>query len=130
MSIDRLTNRIRTLIQGLWFPSETEAPWTLPTWTLETDRETEIRQRLRRESDAPIRESSVQDLMQQIQRRCRGYGSDGQAIAQQHQTLLELLEKECDRVRVFRIGTITVDILIVSDVASQYIVLQTQSVET
>ena len=37
---------------------------------------------------------------------------------------------ECDRVRVFRVGTVTIDVVIVGETADGYGILQTQSVET
>jgi len=130
MSKDELGIRLKGLIQGMWFPSETEAPWTVPTWTLETTDAAELRRVLRRAEDAAIAEIGLDDLIANIEQRCQGYGDEGKAIAQQHQAIANFLKAHCDRVHVFRIGQVTVDILVVGKTTDGYVALQTQSVET
>ncbi|MGD1931453.1 MAG: nuclease A inhibitor family protein [Leptolyngbyaceae cyanobacterium] len=130
MTNRQLTAQLKQLTAGLWLPSETEAPWTVPTWTLTTGDAAEIRQVLRRAEDVSVTASSLAELMAQVQRRCRAYGSEGQTLHQQHQTLFDYLQGECDRVRVFRVGTVTIDVVIVGETADGYGILQTQSVET
>lgn len=130
MPDSELVTQLKSLIRGLWLPSETEAPWTVPTWTLESDDVASIRQALRREDAAAVDEISLDELLEQVQRRCRGYGDEGQAIAAQHQALAKFLQDHCDRVQVFRVGEVTVDIVILGQASSEYLVLQTQSVET
>jgi hypothetical protein len=130
MPDSELITQLKSLLRGLWLPSETEAPWTMPTWTLESDDATSIRQALRREADAPLAEISLETLIEQVQRRCRGYGDEGKAIAAQHQALAKFLQDHCDRVHVFRVGEVTVDVVIWGKATDEYLVLQTQSVET
>lgn len=130
MSQDELLTQLKTLIRGLWLPSETEAPWTVPTWTLEKDDADSIRQALRREHNANVTQMPLEQLITQVKRRCQGYGDEGKAIAAQHQTLANFLQENCDHIQVFRVGEVTVDILIVGKIADGYVVLQTQSVET
>ena len=125
-----LVTQLKRLIQGLWWPSETEAPWTVPTWTLNDDTAHSIRQALRREANASVTQTSLDDLMAQVNRRCRGYGEEGKAISLQHQVLASFLRDQCDRIQVFRVGEVTVDILIVGETMDGYLILQTQSVET
>lgn len=130
MSKPELAAQVKGLIRGLWFPSETEAPWTVPTWTLTSADATEIRRMLRRAADVAVAEVTLETLIEQVVRRCRGYGDEGTAIARQHQALAKYLHHHCDRVRVFRVGHVTVDILVVGETAEALILLQTQSVET
>lgn len=130
MSKQAFNEQLKKLVRELWFPSETEAPWTIPTWTIAAMDDEHIRQGLRREADAAVREISLDDLMAQVQRRCKGYGTEGQEIARQHGDLIDFLRQSCDRVRVFRVGEITVDILLIGETPNGYAVLQTQSVET
>lgn len=125
-----LSTQLKSLIRGLWFPSETEAPWTVPTWTLSQNDGASIRQALRRAADARVAEIALDDLMAQVQKRCQGYGEEGQAIAAQHHALAKFLQDHCDRIQVFRVGEVTVDILIVGSTTDDYLILQTQSVET
>ncbi|MEO1095366.1 MAG: nuclease A inhibitor family protein [Cyanobacteria bacterium J06638_28] len=122
--------QISALIRGLWFPSETEAPWTIPTWTLRTTEASDIRRSLHRADGVAIHEITLDDLMNQVDKRCQGYGDEGKAIAQQHHTLARYLKHHCQAVRVFRVGNITVDILLVGETPEDTILLQTQSVET
>ena len=102
----------------------------MPTWRLSTGNAPELLRVLRRTAATPITESSLEALLAQVQRRCRGYGEEGKAIAQRHQALFEFLETVGDRWRVFRVGEVTVDIVVVGETAAGYVALQTQSVET
>lgn len=130
MTTAHLCTQLKQYVEGLWLPSETEAPWTVPSWTLSTGDEAEILRVLRRDSQTPVTEIDLADLASQVQRRCRGYGAEGKAIAQQHQALFDFLRQHCDRLRVLRVGKVTVDIVIVGLTADGYVALQTQSVET
>lgn len=130
MADSELIIQLKSLINGLWLPSETEAPWTVPTWNLEVGDAEEIRQVLRREEQAPVAEMPLETLLEQVQQRCQGYGDEGKAIASQHQALANFLHQHCDLVRVFRVGEVTVDVLIVGQTPNGYVVLQSQSVET
>ena len=125
-----LTPQLRGLTQGLWFPSETEAPWTLPSWTLETVDVSSLRNVLRRNATAEVVEITPEDLIQQVEKRCQGYGDEGKAIAQQHKALIRFLTTHCEQVQVFRVGSVTVDVLIIGRTPTGIVILQTQSVET
>ena len=130
MTESELISQLKSHVNGLWLPSETEAPWTVPTWELTTGDEAELLRVLRRAVSTPITEISLEALMTQVQRRCRGYGEEGKQIAQRHRALFESLKTVGDRWRVFRVGEVTVDIVVVGETAAGYVALQTQSVET
>ncbi len=130
MSRSELLIQIKALIHGLWFPSETEAPWTIPTWGLDTVETSAIRRSLRRAGGVAIAEITLADLLVQVDKRCQAYGDEGKAIAQQHHSLARYLQHHCRSVRVFRVGHITIDILLVAETAEGNVLLQTQSVET
>jgi len=130
MTAQPLPAQLTQRVQDLWLPSETEAPWTVPSWQLTTGNDAEILQVLRREAPTPVVEISLEALQQQVQQRCRGYGAEGKAIAQQHEALFDFLQERCDRLRVVRVGTAIVDVVIVGTTADGYVALQTQSVET
>lgn len=130
MASHPLRPQLQQYVQSLWFPSETEAPWTVPTWQLSTSEVVEIRQVLRRGAQTRVTEISVTDLLSQVRRRCQGYGVEGLAITQRHQALFDFLQQISDRWRVFRVGAVTVDIVVVGETDDGYVALQTQSVET
>jgi|GEM_PF-6540971 len=130
MTAQPLNAQLQQRVQGLWLPSETAAPWMVPSWQLTTGNDAEILEVLGRKAHTPIAEIALQALMSQVQQRCRGYGAEGQAIAQQHQALFDFLQQSCDRLRVLRVGIAIVDIVIVGATADGYVALQTQSVET
>lgn len=130
MADSELIIQLKSLINGLWLPSETEAPWTVPTWNLEVGDAEEIRQVLRREEHAPVAKMPLETLMEQVQQRCQGYGDEGKAIAAQHQALAKFLHDHCDRIQVFRVGEVTIDIVVLGQAPGESLVLQTQSVET
>ncbi|MEL6382347.1 MAG: nuclease A inhibitor family protein, partial [Cyanobacteria bacterium J06626_18] len=104
MSTTELVTQLKALIRGLWFPSETEAPWTLPTWNLNSLEVSEVRRVLRRAGGVAVAEITIDDLTEQVDRRCQGYGDEGTAIAQQHRALAKCLKHHCDTIRVFRVG--------------------------
>ena len=118
------------LIQGLWWPSETEAPWTLARWTLAAIAPPDLRAALHREATAPVVELTLANLMADLRRRCQGYGAEGQALVQRYETLATWLEAQCDRVQVFRVGTVTIDLVVIGATPTGLVILQTQSVET
>jgi hypothetical protein len=130
MTRNQLISQLKQHVDELWLPSETEAPWTVPTWTLTTGEPAELLRVLRRTAQTPVAEITLPTLMAQVQRRCQGYGEEGKAIAERHRALFEFLETVGDRWRVFRVGEVTVDIVVVGETAAGYVALQTQSVET
>ena len=130
MSTTELATQLKALTRGLWFPSETEAPWTLPTWTLNSLETSEVRRVLRRAAGVAVAEITIDDLTEQVSRRCQGYGDEGEAIAQQHRVLAKCLKHHCESIRVFRVGHVTIDVLVVGQTSAGRVLLQTQSVET
>ena len=102
----------------------------MPSWRLGAVEPYEIRQVLHRATDIAIAEITLDDLVGQVTHRCRGYGDEGKAIAQQHQVLANFLNHHCDTVRVFRVGHVTIDVLVVGQTSEGHVLLQTQSVET
>ena len=130
MGTNHVSSELKRRVQNLWLPSETEAPWTVPSWTLSTGNVVELRRVLRRDPETPVSKTSLDELMAQVQRRCRGYGEEGKEIAQQHRALFEFLQQISDRWQVFRVGEVTVDIVAVGEMENGYVALQTQSVET
>ena len=130
MSISELTVQLQALTRGLWFPSETEAPWTIPTWTLTSVEAFEVRQVLHRAAHIAVSEVTLDELVQQVTQRCQGYGDEGKAISKQHQALANFLHHHCETVRVFRVGHVTIDVLVVGQTPDGQVLLQTQSVET
>lgn len=130
MPTHELLTQLKALTRGLWFPSETEAPWTMPTWPLQSTEASEVRRVLRRAVDIAVSEITMDDLTEQVTRRCQGYGDEGKAITQQHKALANYLKHHCKTVQVFRVGNVTVDVLVVGHTEDGHVLLQTQSVET
>lgn len=130
MTVNQINSELKQRVQGLWLPSETEAPWTIPSWTLTSDNTSDLLQVLRRGPETSVTETSLNELMAQIQRRSLGYGTEGNAITRRHQTLFEFLQQIGTHWRVFRVGEVTVDIVVVGETNAGYVALQTQSVET
>lgn len=130
MSTTELATQLKALIRGLWFPSETEAPWTMPTWPLHSMETSELRRVLRRAGDIAVSEVTLDELIEQVAHRCQGYGDEGEAITQQHRALAKYLKHHCEVIRVFRVGHVTIDVLVVGQTPDGHVLLQTQSVET
>ena len=90
----------------------------------------ELRRVLRRAGDIAVSEVTLDELIEQVAHRCQGYGDEGEAIAQQHRALAKYLKHHCDTIRVFRVGNVTIDVLVVGQTPEGHVLLQTQSVET
>jgi hypothetical protein len=130
VSITDLKAQLEVLTRELWFPSETEAPWTIAAVLLEGMEEAVLLRSLHRPAGTPIVEMALDDLLHQVAQRCRGYGMEGEAIAQRHRELIQALQEQCSVVKAFRVGEVTVDVIVVGQTEAGAIALQTQSVET
>lgn len=109
---------IEATIDGLWWMSEADAPWSLQV----TETLPEILQDQPKLELAPFFANAVE-----VQ---SWYGDEETAQAQKYQTLVELLQQRCSDLAVYRVGEVEVDIYVVGQLESDWIVLQTQAVET
>ena len=131
MTLDALRDRLNSLLDGLWFPSEAEANWSWVTWQEAPADVAHLCQHL----DLPPTDSAtpvtIEDFLARVERRCRSYGAEGKAIAQRHRELLTFCQQHLADVQIVRVGdcTVTVAILGRTD-TGEAIALHTQSVET
>ncbi|MGF1460961.1 MAG: nuclease A inhibitor family protein [Leptolyngbyaceae cyanobacterium] len=130
MPASDVISTLTQLTSDLWLPSETEVPWTIATWSVDTLAEDVIRQKLQRKDSAPIAKLSLAALEIEVEQRCQSYGPVGKRLMAEHRQLFNFLKQTCDRVRVLRVGTVTVDILVVGELEDEAVILQTQSIET
>jgi hypothetical protein len=133
MSLANITAQLEHLIQDLYFPSETDTIWQVVVWPVDGPELTEatLRQYLDQPAAAPVVPQALADLAAQVQRRCRGYGVEGQAITAQHQQLFQYLEAQLSALQGFRVGKVTVEILIMGRLETgAWLGVRTQSVET
>ncbi|MBF2036295.1 MAG: hypothetical protein IGR92_12685 [Leptolyngbyaceae cyanobacterium T60_A2020_046] len=131
MSLPDLIATVTAGIDGLWFPSETDAPWTLLPNAPEPTDGAALRAWLGQPASAPVESLAIADFLAQVERRCRGYGAEGKAIAQRHRDLIAMLRDRCDTLTVWRVGTVTLDVVIIGTLETgDRVALGTQSVET
>ncbi len=134
MSLADITAQLERLTHNLSFPSETDTPWQVMVWPEAPGAEitdAALRQYLAQPADAPVAPLALGDLTAQVNRRCRGYGAEGEAIAQQHQPLFQYLEAQLSAVQVLRVGQVTVEVVVMGCTETREIVgVRTQSVET
>lgn len=131
MTLDALRDRLDTLLDGLWFPSETEADWAWVSWPDASADVAHLCQHL----DLPLTDSAttvtIEDFLALVERRCRSYGSEGKAIAQRHRELLAFCQEHLADIQIVRVGNCTVTVAILGRTdTDEAIALHTQSVET
>lgn len=134
---DRPPPPLADLLADLWFPSESEAAWAVLTWETAGDPSPgadlgrSLAQRLGLDPGEAISPLAPEEFLDQIERRCRGYGKAGQAIAQGHRDLLAFCQAHWRDVQILRLGTGTVTVAIAGILPSgEAIALHTQSIET
>jgi hypothetical protein len=131
MTLDALRDRLNPLLDGLWFPSETEADWAWVAWQDAPADVAHLCQQLDLPLTDPVTTVTAEDFLAQVERRCRSYGAAGNAIAQRYQELVAFCQQHLADMQIVRVGTctVTVAILGLAD-TGEAIALHTQSVET
>ena len=114
----QVIEEIEATIAGLWWISEADSAWSLQV----TETLPEILQDQPKLELAPFFANAVQ-----VQ---SWYGDEETEQAQKYQALVELLKQNCSDLAAYRVGEVEVDIYVVGQLESDWIVLQTQAVET
>ncbi len=128
---------INVAFQGLYYPSEAEFPWDVRIWagrepTLET-----LRADTFQPPDVPIRTMPPAVFLQQLERRCQGYGPEGRITFQRHLAAIDIYMRHFRNVTIYRLGKQKVTILLLGKLPPHIdepeigaIGLETHSIET
>jgi hypothetical protein len=113
MTLDALRDRLNPLLDGLWFPSETEADWAWVTWQAAPADVAHLCQQLDSAANGPrCTTVTAEDFLAQVERRCRSYGAAGNAIAQRYQELVAFCQQHLADMQIVRVGDCTVTVAI------------------
>jgi hypothetical protein len=129
---DELMTRLGDAASGLLFPSESDYPLTPFRWSpKEAGAEPTPEAILRSEGRDPgtvVESVSAEDFFAPVMEEQEG---DATSDAKRYRALLDLLEKELGELRVFRVGSVDIDVLILGRHASgEWIGLRTRLIET
>ncbi|MGD1907796.1 MAG: nuclease A inhibitor family protein [Leptolyngbyaceae cyanobacterium] len=140
MTLADITTQLDCLTQDLCFPSEADTPWQVVVWPESAELTDALLQHLDQPAEASVVSQSLTDLSEQVERRCRGYGAEGKAmvedrsqrtIAAQHQQLFQYLEDQLSEVQIFRVGEVTVEVVVIGVAETgDWVGVRTQSIET
>jgi hypothetical protein len=130
-------NLERTLTEAakdLLYPSESDYPFEYFAWDLSEGNpltDAQVRKFTDRGSDAPVKEVPFADFFDRLTQVKDWYGDEEKRTAEQFAALRDKLGQLLADLRVFRVGTVEIDVYIVGKSPSgKWAGLRTKSVET
>lgn len=121
-------------VDGLLFPSEADYPFTVFLWQEKPEAPTlpDLLLLTGHTQDSPVETIELDTFFSPVTQIQDWYGEEERKKAQQFQTLVELTQNTLSNIRVYRVGTIEIDVYIVGQEpqSQDWIVLSTLVVET
>jgi hypothetical protein len=120
--------------KDLLYPSESDYPFEYFEWDLSEGNpltDALVRKYTSRGSDAPVKEVSFTDFFGRLTEVRDWYGEEEKATVERFAVLRDRLSQLLADLRVFRVGTVEIDVYIVGKSPSgKWVGLRTKSVET
>jgi hypothetical protein len=120
--------------KDLLYPSESDYPFEYFEWDLSEGNpltDALVRKYTSRGSDAPVKEVSFADFFGRLTEVRDWYGEEEKATVERFAVLRDRLSQLLADLRVFRVGTVEIDVYIVGKSPSgKWVGLRTKSVET
>jgi hypothetical protein len=131
-------DRLQALVDGLWYPSETDAPITVVVWPISpsenNSEESALPQELAQELAAagtPITQHPAEQFFQPILSQPFWHSPQGDHLAQRYQSLQAVLQPCLSHLRTYRIGQVDITLYLIGQHPSgHYLGLKTHLVET
>lgn len=131
-------DRLRALVDGLWYPSETDAPVTVVVWPILPSESNlagpALPQELAQELAAagtPITQHPAEQFFQPILSQPFWHSPQGDHLAQRYQSLQAVLQASLSHLRTYRIGQVDITLYLIGQHPSgHYLGLKTNLVET
>lgn len=129
------TEQLKSATVGLLFPSETDAPvvpfvWETPEGHLELTADAVVRLS-GHSADSAVEEIGFDDLFGKVTQPRDWHNETGKERTRRFTALRELLSENLRGIRVFRIGTISIDVVVVGvDTKDRLAGVSTKVVET
>lgn len=127
-----LLEKIKTASEGLYYISETDAE-ILPFTGSKADSVTkeELLKQTNNQADAPVEEREFSEIFARLTKMQDWFGDEEKATAEKFSALKDLLEKNLRDLKVFKIGSIDIDIYFVGlDAENNLMGIQTKAIET
>lgn len=129
---NNLLEQIKNTSEGLYYISETDAEITPFAGSLaESVSKEEILRQTKNAFDTPIEERNFAEIFKRLTKIQDWYGEEETAAAAKFAALKELLEKNLKDLKVFKIGTVELDVYFVGLNAEGVLMgIKTKAVET
>jgi len=127
-----LTEQLKAASEGLYYISETDAE-ILPFAGSKADSVTkeEVLRQTNRQTDANVEEREFGEIFARLTKMQDWFGDEEKATAERFSALKDLLEKNLRDLKVFKIGSIDIDIYFVGlDAENNLMGIQTKAIET
>ena len=124
--------KVKEISEGLYYISETDAE-ILPFEGTKAEAVTKenILSQTNNQPDAPVEERDFAEIFARLTAMQDWFGDEEKATAEKFATLQKLLEKNLKNLKVFKIGSIQIDIYFVGlDANGNLMGIQTKAVET
>jgi hypothetical protein len=123
---------LSTTCRGLFFPSETDAPFEAFVWEGEEGKPEKARvlQLAGASPDAPIKTKNLDSFFRDVTQDKPWHNAEEKAEVARFQTLLQTLKKTLADAKVFQVGKVVSDVYIVGRTKSGWAGLKTNLVET
>jgi hypothetical protein len=129
-----LIAQITTAVAGLFWVSETDAPFEVLHWSdIAQDRLTaaEVLCRAQLPDETPVEVITLDDLLAPVTQSQPWHTQEDIDVVEQFQSLQTLLENVLTQIQVYRCGTVELDIYVVGHTqALGWLALRTTAVET
>jgi hypothetical protein len=127
-----LISRLEQAVDSLLFPSEGDAPLHVFVWRESTPFSPEaLLIHAGYDQTTPVRTSDLESFFRPVTTPRAWYGEEEQERLRRFSALLDLLNAELSDVKVYKVGTVAIDVYVVGrDAQGNYLGVTTNVVET
>jgi hypothetical protein len=127
-----LITRLEQAVDGLLFPSESDAPLHVFVWRATTPFSREaLRAHAGYDASTPIQATDLESFFHPVTTPRAWYGEAEQKRMRRFMALRDLLNAELCNIKVYKIGTVAIDVYVVGrDANGMYLGVTTNVVET
>jgi hypothetical protein len=133
MTSQEVVDLLRQASDGLQFASESEYPFEVFLWDISTPELTvpQLLEQIGRSGGTSVETIGLEELFAIALTDYTWQTAEEQQTVQQYRRLIEIINRTLDRVQVYRVGTVQVDVFIVGKTPEQhYAGLATKVIET
>jgi Nuclease A inhibitor-like protein len=131
-AISDLVNRLKQAVEGLTVISESDYPLEVLLWQCQAAPSvSQLLEQMGKPQDSPVEVVEITRFFAPMTQEQDWFEPEDRAIAQKFQALVKLLSETLTEIKVYRVGTIAIDVYIVGKTALEnWIILATKVIET